>query len=64
MNTEQLKDTQIEILQRNCNFYAEQFKKQLAINHELSLENSRLKALLKLSKRRANMKLLKNLCLL
>jgi regulator of replication initiation timing len=44
--------TQLTISLRNGEFYAKQFKKQLDINHELALENKRLKALVRINKRR------------
>jgi len=44
--------TQLTISLRNGEFYAKQFKKQLDINHELALENKRLRALVRINKRR------------
>jgi hypothetical protein len=44
--------TQLSISLRNNEFYAKQFRKQLDINHELAMENKRLKALVKINKRR------------
>jgi regulator of replication initiation timing len=44
--------TQLTISLRNGEFYAKQFKKQLEINHELALENKRLRALVKINRRR------------
>jgi regulator of replication initiation timing len=43
---------QLSISLRNGEFYAKQFKKQLDINHELALENKRLRALVRINKRR------------
>jgi regulator of replication initiation timing len=48
---EQLK-TQLTISLRNGEFYAKQFKKQLDINHELALENKRLRTLVKINRRK------------
>ena len=48
---EQLK-TQLSIAIRNGEFFAKQFKKQLEINHELALENKRLRALVRINNRR------------
>jgi regulator of replication initiation timing len=44
--------TQLTISLRNGEFYAKQFKKQLDINHELALENKRLKTLVKINRRK------------
>jgi hypothetical protein len=52
-NTEiELLQIQLAVLKRNGDFYAKQFKKQLDINHELALENKRLRALVKINRRR------------
>jgi len=44
--------TQLTISLRNGEFYAKQFKKQLEINHELALENKRLRTLVKINRRK------------
>jgi len=44
--------TQLSISLRNNEFYAKQFKKQLEINHQLALENKRLKTLVKINRRK------------
>jgi hypothetical protein len=43
---------QLSISLRNGEFYAKQFKKQLEINHQLALENKRLKTLVKINRRK------------